>query len=106
MYSDSIRKKLGSVVTKWSQDVTMSARRFSALERYGFANLMSLSYSFCLRQFCLSLLCLSWRVQRFVLIAGARAAKAIRRVQILLGFSTDKPYFAVEVSLNLISYVL
>ena len=45
-------EELGFMVSKWYQDVTMSARRLSAFGRDILRSLTSLSRGFCLGQFC------------------------------------------------------
>jgi len=55
-------KKQAGVETKQSQDVTISAGRFSAPERDVFASMMSLFPSFCLLQFWSPLFSFFWFV--------------------------------------------
>jgi hypothetical protein len=54
------------VETKWSHDVTWSSRRFSLPEIGDFSSLISLSYSFRLRQLGSPLLGLFWLVPGFI----------------------------------------
>ena len=82
MYSVSIWGKSRSVETFWCQNVTVFSRRFSAPDIDDFANLMSLFYNFCLRQFRLPLLSLFWLAPGFV--ESDQVVKRLLRVRMFV----------------------